>query len=149
MPPKSAKKEKPTWWKCEQCKRHILTAELGQHQEDQCQNVDKLSGYLTAEVELICNSVECLKLSMFEDLKDFGEAQLDGLILMGRGAVTKLGLVLGDYVEVSLVSPKFSFIRKVWPMDDKFGARVIVNHIGRKYCTRSGDLSLKYSLIFR
>uniref|UniRef100_A0A8D8NVT5 Spermatogenesis-associated protein 5 n=1 Tax=Culex pipiens TaxID=7175 RepID=A0A8D8NVT5_CULPI len=143
MPPKSAKKEKPTWWKCEQCKRHVLTAELGQHQEDQCQDVDKLSGYLTAEVELICNSVECLKLSTFEDLKDVGEAQLDGLILMGRGAVTKLGLVLGDYVEVSLVCPKFSFIRKVWPMDDKFGARVIVNHIDEVQGQDKKSVSIK------
>ncbi|XP_029720204.2 ATPase family gene 2 protein homolog A [Aedes albopictus] len=127
MPPKTLKKEKPIWWKCEQCRTTVLTAELAKHQAD-CNNLSILSGFITERNEFHSSRLECGKLSANEELKDLGDAQLGGLILLGSSVMNKLELVLGDLVEVGLRTTDHletsSFIRSVWPNDEK-GSRVL------------------------
>ncbi|XP_055638547.1 ribosome biogenesis protein SPATA5 isoform X2 [Toxorhynchites rutilus septentrionalis] len=133
MPPKSAKKDKTGWWKCEKCKLSVLTSELSIHQQDNCQNLECLSGYITEAGRFSSNRFECGKLSSFEELQDISETQQNGLILLTSVVMNRIGLTLGDSVEISTLLPDEqvgdSFIRNVWPIDDKHGARVICSNI--------------------
>lgn len=134
MPPKSAKKEKPYWWKCEQCRTWILTAELAKHQVD-CQNVDVLTGYITEVDEFHSTRFEITMLTgTAEELKEMSDVQLNGLVLLSSAVMNKLELVLGDLVEVHLrchnTSDEFKLIRCAWPIDEKHGSRVLSAHLG-------------------
>ncbi|XP_062553273.1 ATPase family gene 2 protein homolog A isoform X2 [Armigeres subalbatus] len=131
MPPKSAKKEKPIWWKCEQCQSVVLTVELAKHQTD-CYNLESLSGYITKSNEFHSARLQCGKLTEFEELKDLCDAQLDGLILMGNAVMVRLQLNLGDLVEVDLKNSinkeAWTIVRKAWPIDEK-SSRVLCTNL--------------------
>lgn len=135
MPPKSAKKEKSIWWKCEQCQAWTLTAELAKHQVD-CLNLDALTGYITKTNEFHSTRFECSKLAVTaEELKDLSDVQLNGLVLLSSAVMNKLELVLGDLVEVNLRSHNtlhaLKFVRCAWPIDEKHGSRVLSAHLGK------------------
>ncbi|XP_053695344.1 ribosome biogenesis protein SPATA5 [Sabethes cyaneus] len=130
MAPKSAKKEKPGWWKCERCQLSVLVSELPQHQAQSCQNTHELSGYIANTGTFHSKRVEIGNVSDFDDLKDVSEVQLSSLVLFSRTVIDKLNLVLGGLVEINVVNKTCgesgTFVRKAWPIDEKNGTRVIV-----------------------
>ncbi|XP_055546154.1 ribosome biogenesis protein SPATA5 [Wyeomyia smithii] len=133
MPPKSAKKEKTGWWKCERCQFHVLVSELTQHQSEGCQKTDALSGFITSTGVFHSRSVEITNVTNVDDLKDIGEPQSSALILFSRTVMDKLNLVLGDLVEITIIggeSGSSTFVRKAWPIEEKNGSRVIMVHSG-------------------
>ncbi|XP_058444468.1 ATPase family gene 2 protein homolog A [Malaya genurostris] len=128
MAPRSAKKEKSIWCKCEQCKSLVLASELTKHQTDNCKDTGSANGYITRTGIFFSRQFECGSLQGFDDLKDVSERQLNGLILFSRFVMDKLNIVLGDLVEITVAyehGDKNSFVRKVWPIEEKYGARVI------------------------
>ncbi|KFB39789.1 AGAP012655-PA-like protein [Anopheles sinensis] len=130
MPPKSAsKKEKPTWWNCEKCKTYFLTSELTRHQTDECGNLEGLSGYVEQSGAFHCRKVEIGNLSSYEEVKLCTDSQRYGLVLLPIGIVRRLGLSTGDYVTVEVTEgierkPLGSVVRRVWPVEDRVGAKV-------------------------
>uniref|UniRef100_A0A182NDH8 AAA+ ATPase domain-containing protein n=1 Tax=Anopheles dirus TaxID=7168 RepID=A0A182NDH8_9DIPT len=153
MPPKSAsKKEKPLWWNCEKCQTYLPTGELAKHQMDSCADVAGLKGYVDSSAAYHCRKIELGNLTSYEEVKLCTEAQRYGLVLLPVSVVRRLGLMLGDYVAIRLTKGTGNIqlgtiVRTIWPVDDRYGAKVFVEALDEFDLTSSADLKASVSAI--
>ncbi|XP_053665207.1 ribosome biogenesis protein SPATA5 [Anopheles marshallii] len=130
MPPKSAsKKERPQWWNCEKCQTYLQTNELAKHQTENCANVNRLGGYVDATGTYHCRRIEISDFGAYEEVKLCSENERYGLVLVPDSVVRKMGLMMGDYVTITLAksvnrTPVGTIVRTLWPCEDRHGAKV-------------------------
>ncbi|XP_049533667.1 ATPase family protein 2 homolog [Anopheles darlingi] len=144
MAPKSAtKKEKPLWWNCEKCQTYLPTSELTKHQEANCTNIGTLSGYVSAGDTFHCRKVEVGTLVTLEEVKRCTDAQRYRLVTLPLSVMRKLGLMLGDYVEISLSrngTPVGTIVRVVWPVEDRTGTKIALEALDEFDSDKSNEL---------
>uniref|UniRef100_A0A2M3Z7Y6 Putative aaa+-type atpase n=1 Tax=Anopheles braziliensis TaxID=58242 RepID=A0A2M3Z7Y6_9DIPT len=144
MAPKSAsKKEKPLWWNCEKCQTYLPTSELPKHQEANCANVATLAGYVSGGDTFHCRKVEVGTLTTLEEVKRCTDAQRYRLVTMPLSVLRKLGLMLGDYVRISLSKDGATIgtiVRVVWPVEDRTGTKLALEALDEFASDNSNDL---------
>ena len=117
MPPKSAKKEKPLWFKCDKCGCSVINVELAKHQN--CSDVGELSCFIR-DKKFTSKSINVCK--TLEDYKNFDEATLSNIVWLSTSVLKQCSFILGQYVKIEVESSETSqskeLVKSVWPIAD-------------------------------
>ncbi|XP_053676314.1 ribosome biogenesis protein SPATA5 [Anopheles nili] len=151
MPPKSAsKKERPLWWNCEKCQTYLPTCDLLKHQTENCLNLNSLGAYVDGSGTFHSRKVEICELKQFEEVNLCTDNQRYNLVLLPISVTRKLGLILGDFVSISLSSGENnvgSIVRTLWPVDDRIGSKVAIEGLDEFEYSQPSNGELKARVV--